>query len=131
MPEQYKRSVCHMCPHKDACDAVRWATVCGACPESLKCAAGPGIGHADCTKLRATWLDLPSKCLLVSHLVNQKANEGVDLFFTKEASPVCPRCGQHQGNIHVDHGLNYMFKRRTKYIFVCDYCGVDETLEVA
>lgn len=133
MPEQYKRSICHMCTAKEACDGVRWATVCGACADSLKCAAGPGIGHADCQKLRAVWLDLPSKCLLVSHLVNRKANENDDRFVQDDSEDalVCPRCQQSQGRIYVDHSLNYMFKRVTKYIFTCDYCGVDETLALA
>lgn len=132
MTEQYKRSICAMCPTKDACDGVRWATVCGACPESLKCVAGSGIGHADCKKLRAVWLDLPSKCLLVSYLVNKKANENDDRFVRSDAgNVVCPRCQQPQGGIYADHGLNYMFKRMTKYIFTCNYCGVDETLELA
>jgi hypothetical protein len=132
MTEQYKRSICHMCSSKDDCDGVRWATVCGACPESLKCAAGPGIGHDDCKKLRAVWLALPRKCMLASHLVNQKANHDRDAFTRNdEGAMVCPRCQQSVSQIYVDHGLNYLFKRVTKYIFTCDYCGLDETIEVA
>jgi hypothetical protein len=132
MSQQYKRSICHMCTAKDACDGVRWAKVCGACPDSLKCAATAGIGNADCTKLRAVWRDLPRKCLLVSHLVDRKANHSADAFTRKEGGTlVCPRCQQLQSQIYVDHALNYMFRRVTKYIFTCDYCGVDETLELA
>jgi hypothetical protein len=132
MPPLYKRSICVMCSVKDACDGVRWATVCGACAESLKCLAGPGVGHADCKKLRATWLDLPRKCLLVSQLVNKKANENDDCFVQQESEDalVCPRCSQGQGRVYVDHALNHMFRRETKYIYTCDYCGVDETLAV-
>jgi hypothetical protein len=70
--------------------------------------------------------------MLASHLTNQKANHSEDHFTrTGEDAIVCPRCQQDQGRVYVDHGLNYLFKRTTKYIFTCDYCGVDETLEVA
>jgi C4-type Zn-finger protein len=68
--------------------------------------------------------------MLVSHLVNQKANEGEDHFVEdgSEDALVCPRCQQSQARVYVDHGLNHLFKRVTKYIFTCDYCGVDETV---
>lgn len=131
MAQQYKRSICHMCVQKEACDRQRWGVYCGACSDSLKCVAQSGIG-TDCKKLRAAWLDLPRKCLLVSHLVNQKANEGKDNFTRSESSDalVCPRCRQGQGRIYIDHGLNHLFKRVSKYIFTCGYCGIDETVEV-
>jgi hypothetical protein len=65
--------------------------------------------------------------------VNRKANENDDRFVQDDSEDalVCPRCQQSQGRIYVDHSLNYMFKRVTKYIFTCDYCGVDETLALA
>lgn len=130
MTQQYKRSICHMCVQKEHCDGLRWGTYCGGCADSLKCAATEGIGNAECKKLRAAWLDLPRNCMLVSHLVNQKANEGEDHFVEdgSEDALVCPRCQQSQARVYVDHGLNHLFKRVTKYIFTCDYCGVDETV---
>lgn len=132
MTQHYKRSICYMCVSKDVCDGLRWGTYCGGCPDSLKCAAGPGIGHVDCKKLRAAWLDLPRKCLLVSHLVNQKANEDENHFVEhgSEDALICPRCQQPQSRVYIDHALNHLFKRESKYIFTCDYCGVDETVKV-
>jgi len=137
MSQQYKRSICHMCVSKAQCDGLRWGTYCGACASSLKCAAREGIANAECKKLRAAWLDLPRNCLLVSHLVNQKATKGHDAFHRNEDEAnimnqglVCPRCGQSAGGVYVDHALNYLFKRETKYIYSCHYCGVDETVPV-
>lgn len=131
MSVQYKRSICHMCVTKNSCDGLRWGTYCGACADSLKCAAQKGIAHTECKKLRAAWLDLPRNCLLVARLVNQKSREGVDNFNRREgAGLVCPRCGQDSAGIYVDHGLNHLFKRQTKYILTCDYCAVDETVSV-
>ena len=113
MTQQYKRSICHMCVQKDHCDSLRWGTYCGGCADSLKCAVGPGIAHVDCKKLRAAWLNLPSKCLLVSHLVNQKANENEDHFVEDESEDalICPRCQQSQSRVYVDHAMNHQFKR--------------------
>ena len=130
MTEQYKRSVCHMCPTKPDCDGLRWSTVCGTCPDSLKCAAREGIGNVDCKKLRAAWLGLPSNCWLVAHLTNQKANHNKYPFTERDTKIVCPRCQQADAQVYIDHGLNHLFKRQTKYIFTCNYCGVDETLKV-
>lgn len=134
MSRQYKRSICVMCPVKDTCDGLRWMVPCGACPTSLKCAAGPGVGRVDCKKLQGTWLGLPRKCLLVAGLVNSKANENKNHFIQEDDSEqalICPRCKQGRGHIYVDHALNYMFRRETTYIYTCDYCGVDETVRLA
>lgn len=132
MAPQYKRSICPMCTHNEACQKQRWNVYCSRCPESLKCTAREGIGNPACRKLRAAWLDLPRKCLLVSHLVNQKANQGKDNFVSHNTGDhfICPRCQQPQGQIYIDHGLNHLFKRISRYIYTCDYCGVDETVGV-
>lgn len=131
MSEQYKRSICKMCPIKDACDRVRWSYMCGDCPESLKCAAGPGIGRASCDKIRAAWLELSPRCMLVSHVLQRRVQEGDDRFIKgRDARTVCPRCSFSFFDVAVDHKLNHHFRRETRYIGTCDYCGVDETIGV-
>jgi hypothetical protein len=130
MTQQYKRGVCHMCPFRDQCDGLRWSTYCGTCPDSLKCAAQKGIGNTACQKLKSAWLDLPRKCLLAQGLLHRKATTENDPFIPGEQDLKCPRCGQEALSCHTDHGLNYMFKRVSTYTLVCDYCGIDETVEV-
>lgn len=129
MSKHYKRGVCQMCPSKEPCDMLRWNSVCGACPESLKCMAGPGVGHASCDKIRAAWRDLAPRCMLTSQLVEKRATQGQDDFFKgRQGRTFCPRCGFAFFDVAVDHKLNHHFRRETKYIGVCDYCGVDETI---
>jgi transcription elongation factor Elf1 len=135
MPELYNRILCGFCPVKDRCDEIRWHKRCGTCQYSLKCAAGPGLGHVDCKLITGDWLSLPSKCLIAANRLKKFAETGEEKGFRRTQDKddveqiVCPRCGEATMQRQINHTMNHVFKRKSEYILTCSRCGIDESVE--
>lgn len=145
MPEDYKRTICTMCPAEAECRKLRENIHCDTCEYTLVCGAEGTLGRKDCAHVKHLWVALPRKCLLAGSLlrIQKRSVEEAFQFISgmSVADPeggtvvyTCPRCGA--GGLHIERQRNFMplFERTgsslvTKYHLVCHVCGIDEQVE--
>src|SRR5512136_2104848 len=140
MNQDYKRTICVMCPAEADCRRIRENTHCETCESALVCGAEGELGQHDCNHVKHLWRELPRKCLLACSILRTRKIPLEEAFqFIATMSEVnegsvtyrCPRCGA--GGLHIERQRNFMplFERKdsalvTKYRLVCHVCGIDE-----
>lgn len=133
MPELYNRDMCTLCPVNEDCGKIRWHIRCGTCSQSLTCAAGPGLGHKDCTYITADWRALPGNCLIGANRLGRyvKTGQTQDVFHfdqkeNEAPQMICPRCGEATASKSIDMEMGDGFRMKKTAFLKCSRCGLDE-----